>query len=437
MPTARRYVFRNDGEGNRVDCRINVALELAIADRTAEALNLLSGVKPAVNLRDKELSALFFQAHAIAKLKSQQVDEAFEAFEHALACARALDDPRLCARILNNYGTAEAISGNVELAIAHLEEALGEWARLSAYAPLGVLSLAQATFAGGYLDRTRLLLHEYYAIEGQGPIALSCSGLLLVASAVAIPTAIMLEDAALLRMSSESSFVDLAFALQDQSLLGPLVEAFCMLFEHEKRRDSHDALLARFTDSVQSMDESLSLGIRIARLGSARHLLRIDALMSRQCSGNSKVLKAYKVLFDSFIAARRSMPGLSKELARKAAGEFCRAGRPLQQAVALQASGLSLEADFIRVGCGVRTVLSRPNWGGAPISRHLTEALTPREAEIAKLVARGLTNRKIAALLGVSHRTVQHHCESIFCKLGIRSRWQLSEASNGDIRHAN
>jgi DNA-binding NarL/FixJ family response regulator len=96
-----------------------------------------------------------------------------------------------------------------------------------------------------------------------------------------------------------------------------------------------------------------------------------------------------------------------------------------------------MEADFIRVGCGVRTVLSRPNWGGAAISRHLTEALTPREAEIAKLAARGLTNRTIATLLGVSHRTVQHHCESIFCKLGIRSRWQLSEASSGDIRHAN
>ena len=32
----------------------------------------------------------------------------------------------------------------------------------------------------------------------------------------------------------------------------------------------------------------------------------------------------------------------------------------------------------------------------------------------------------IASVLGLSERTVQNHCEAIFIKLGIRSRWQIS-----------
>jgi DNA-binding CsgD family transcriptional regulator len=396
---------------------------------------VLSEVQPAVSSVDNELSALFFQAYAIAKIKSLQLDDAFKAFECALDFARAQADPPLRIKILNNYGTAETNAGDVQAAIAHLEEALAEVRRLGGVAPVVILSLAQATFAGGHLERTRLLLHEFYAVEDKRPFLLSCSRprLLLSASALAIPTAIMVQDDALLSMSNDKSLIDLAFASRDQSLLGPLVEAFCILFEHEKRRTAHDALLARCIDSIESLDDSLSLGLRIARLGSARHITRMSAFMSRQCAGCSKLLKAYKALFESFIAARQGMLSQSRELAREAATDFSNAGRPLQQALSLEAGGFFREADLIRIRCGVRTVLSGGSRVGAPLSRQLAQDLTPRETQIAKLVAQGLTNRRIAELLAISQRTVQHHCESIFCKLGIRSRWQLSEASNADV----
>lgn len=51
--------------------------------------------------------------------------------------------------------------------------------------------------------------------------------------------------------------------------------------------------------------------------------------------------------------------------------------------------------------------------------------LTPREVEVAGLVARGLTNRDVAAQLYISVRTVDAHVEHIFTKLGFRSRSQL------------
>lgn len=44
--------------------------------------------------------------------------------------------------------------------------------------------------------------------------------------------------------------------------------------------------------------------------------------------------------------------------------------------------------------------------------------LTAREAEIAALVARGLTNREIADRLVLSAKTVEHHVSRILDKLG-------------------
>ena len=54
------------------------------------------------------------------------------------------------------------------------------------------------------------------------------------------------------------------------------------------------------------------------------------------------------------------------------------------------------------------------------------QLLTPREREVAGLVARGLTNREIAACLVVSKRTVDAHLEHILGKLGYNSRIQVA-----------
>jgi DNA-binding NarL/FixJ family response regulator len=48
--------------------------------------------------------------------------------------------------------------------------------------------------------------------------------------------------------------------------------------------------------------------------------------------------------------------------------------------------------------------------------------LTDREVEVVRLAARGLSNREIAARLGVSDRTVGHHLAHVFDKTGRRTR---------------
>ena len=48
--------------------------------------------------------------------------------------------------------------------------------------------------------------------------------------------------------------------------------------------------------------------------------------------------------------------------------------------------------------------------------------LTDREVEVLRLLARGLTNKQIAARLVVSPRTVQHHVAHIYPKIDRRTR---------------
>jgi pimeloyl-ACP methyl ester carboxylesterase/DNA-binding CsgD family transcriptional regulator len=52
--------------------------------------------------------------------------------------------------------------------------------------------------------------------------------------------------------------------------------------------------------------------------------------------------------------------------------------------------------------------------------------LTPRQREIAALVAEGLTNREIGVRLGIEERSAEGHLERIRLRLGVRSRAQVA-----------
>jgi DNA-binding CsgD family transcriptional regulator len=55
-------------------------------------------------------------------------------------------------------------------------------------------------------------------------------------------------------------------------------------------------------------------------------------------------------------------------------------------------------------------------------------ALSGREREIAGLVARGHTNKEIAAELFLSEKTIESHMTRLFAKLGVRKRTEVAEA---------
>jgi NarL family two-component system response regulator LiaR len=58
----------------------------------------------------------------------------------------------------------------------------------------------------------------------------------------------------------------------------------------------------------------------------------------------------------------------------------------------------------------------------APVRAQEAEPLTPRECEVLRLLALGLSNDEIAEKLFITKRTVQNHVSNIYGKLGLDSR---------------
>ena len=50
------------------------------------------------------------------------------------------------------------------------------------------------------------------------------------------------------------------------------------------------------------------------------------------------------------------------------------------------------------------------------------EPLTERESQVLQLLARGLANKQIASVLGISEHTVKFHVSSIYSQLGVTNR---------------
>jgi DNA-binding CsgD family transcriptional regulator len=69
---------------------------------------------------------------------------------------------------------------------------------------------------------------------------------------------------------------------------------------------------------------------------------------------------------------------------------------------------------------GVRCIVLK-----APPPRPPRSALTARELEIARMVARGLPNKSIASVLQISTWTVSSHLRRMFAKLGVTTRAEM------------
>ena len=171
-------------------------------------------------------------------------------------------------------------------------------------------------------------------------------------------------------------------------------------------------------------------------LGSSFHLSNVLAQLASLAAAQQQPLRAARLFgataMTSETSRTRTIPladALVQEgmiRARRALGDtafeaaFAR-GRMLtsDQAVA--------EALTVDVGDGVQR---------APGS---TRRLTAREREVAECIARGLTNRQIAAELVVTERTVAAHVEHILDKLDFTSRaqiaaWSVQIGSSADAR---
>jgi DNA-binding NarL/FixJ family response regulator len=402
--------------------RITVAFDLAVGSGHAEAQKLLAGLQHEIDPNDNEIVGLYFQACALTFQRRRLIRDCFASFERALKAARAFPERKLLQVVMENYGCALAQDGKIDYAVELLEKALA--IKTGPRPRLGfVANLAEALFTAGQLKRAADVLRDFHALYASQPR----SDYLLTAAVAGIPIGIMLADKKLLRLSFDPALLELAFVRPGAYQgLGQAAEVFCQFYEHADRRAEHDALLGRTVDVLTSLNASVSFALRVARLGSADQVLQMKALMDQHCAEDSPLSRAYRTLFDSFIASRHQSRQRARKLAMQAVRDLAGTGRPFLEAIALEAAGLDDAAGNLRrrfggVGDGMKF-----RWTGGPLPRRMATELTSREREVAELAARGATDRAIALALGMSERTVQCHCRAIFGKLGIRSRWQLS-----------
>jgi DNA-binding CsgD family transcriptional regulator len=122
------------------------------------------------------------------------------------------------------------------------------------------------------------------------------------------------------------------------------------------------------------------------------------------------------------LAERIGMPPAVAGATYHLAQVLARRKRPGDQdeasALATSASALAGKLGMRPLEALARALTATVGGRGGPLTR--------REAEIATLVARGLTNRQIAAVAHIGERTVETHVQHILDKLGLGSRTQVA-----------
>ncbi|MDG4862727.1 response regulator transcription factor [Streptomyces sp. T-3] len=99
----------------------------------------------------------------------------------------------------------------------------------------------------------------------------------------------------------------------------------------------------------------------------------------------------------------------------------------LFDAVRVVAAGEALLAPTVTRRLIAEFARQRPTPSARPSAR--LAALTPRETQVLRLIAEGLSNPEIAGRLHVSEETVKTHVSRILTKLGLRDRTQAVVAA--------
>jgi predicted ATPase/DNA-binding CsgD family transcriptional regulator/Tfp pilus assembly protein PilF len=319
------------------------------------------------------------------------IDEAIEAAEAAgndwetgltlaAKAAIALRQGKLKSAQRSYEAALEVLSDNIPWGIAQVEYGLGALARARGDADMAVRYFEDATEIFREVDAWREVAR---CLSGVGWIALSRGDLDLAEARLA--EGLMLNQACGQRLGIArglEAFAALAAARQQPEQAARLAGAACQLRESL----GHPA-------GVGSRTEEL-LELARDRLGAST----AAALFAEGREMTSEAAVSY---------ALGSCPGTPGAGSASAPGS----GVPGERAW----------ADPARMAAaGSRRSEGAPHLAGA------TSPLTPREHEIVRLIAQGLSNKEIADELVISPATAARHVANILAKLGFSSRTQVA-----------
>ena len=182
-----------------------------------------------------------------------------------------------------------------------------------------------------------------------------------------------------------------------------------------------EAALGRLAERALAADTPLALGL----LARSRALLAGDAdaeLLYQQAIGYLKQCRAAPQLARAHLVYGE---WLRRQRRRRDARDQLRTAHEMFTAMGAEAFAERARIELLATGERARKRIAETE----------TE-LTPQEAQIARLVSQGESNRDIAAQLFLSPSTVDYHLRKVYRKPGVASRTQLARTmADGRSNH--
>jgi non-specific serine/threonine protein kinase len=180
----------------------------------------------------------------------------------------------------------------------------------------------------------------------------------------------------------------------------------------ETRRGNTRAAAALAADALDTYD----------RLDDRRGLAQSLELVAEIASGRGLGETAGRLLGAASVIRRAlAVPGTTSELAAREHTE-----RAVRQALGPERAERAVDAGRALPSTGVLALARRVVRPSAGRDDQPAPWPTPREREVAALIAAGRTNREIGRTLGITEKTAEVHVRNMMGKLGARSRAEIA-----------
>jgi DNA-binding CsgD family transcriptional regulator len=394
-----------------------------------EAMRLLEQAVPYQARAGAKDRIKFFECRSLVQLLRARTDEALQDEREAGQLALSIDDIATAVRCWGNVGMLAAQCGErrvAEAAFAQATELIDEERPFGWPTPWVLALHAYAQLLWGRLADAES------TIERALSAILDVPSLDAIVAWVGLPLGVRRENAAMVRRCADAALIDFAFH-SGSTLIGGVSSAFAEYYFAQGRRAEAVALLERAIDTLTAdpppgdWDAALQMGVEHADRPHAEHACAILTRIAETTEVRSA--PAHATLARAAHQMRFGDKAAGAELAHKAAHAFAQLGWPAFQARALELAGEHVAARDLYVRMGDRHNGRRLDDLTAPVNKRgrRKNELSRREGEIAALILAGKSNKEIATDLTVSERTVESHVASIFAKLGVSSRRELTD----------